>query len=59
MNRHAHLERRTQGRVVNLAPRQMRGEVSQGMLLAASDPATAKVIVISPSEQVATGSKVS
>ena len=45
--------------VANLAPRQMRGEVSQGMLLAASDPATAKVIVISPSEQVATGSKVS
>lgn len=45
--------------VANLAPRTMRGEVSQGMLLAATDPATAKVIVVSPSEQVAPGSKVS
>ncbi len=45
--------------VANLAPRQMRGETSQGMLLAASDPATSKVIVVGPSEQVAAGSKVS
>jgi methionyl-tRNA synthetase len=45
--------------VANLAPRQMRGEVSQGMLLAASDPATSRVIVIGPSEQVAPGSRVS
>jgi len=45
--------------VANLAPRQMRGEISQGMLLAASDPASGRVIVISPSEQVAAGSKVS
>ncbi|HSI32271.1 MAG: methionine--tRNA ligase subunit beta [Phycisphaerae bacterium] len=45
--------------VANLAPRQMRGEVSQGMLLAATDPATNKVIFVSPSEQVAAGSKVS
>ena len=45
--------------VANLAPRQMRGEVSQGMLLAATDPATAKVIVVSPSEPAAPGSKVS
>src|SRR4051794_4447022 len=45
--------------VANLAPRQMRGEVSNGMLLAASDPVTNKVIVISPSEAVAAGSKVS
>lgn len=44
--------------VANLAPRQMRGQVSQGMLLAASDT-SGKVIVISPSEQVAAGSKVS
>src|SRR6187399_3182773 len=36
--------------VANLAPRQMRGEVSQGMLLAATDPATGRVIFISPSE---------
>lgn len=44
--------------VANLAPRTMRGEVSQGMLLAASD-ASGKVIVISPSDAVAAGSKVS
>src|ERR1043166_5132717 len=45
--------------VQNLAPRQMRGEISQGMLLAASDPATAKVIVLTPAEGVAPGSRVS
>lgn len=45
--------------VANLAPRLMRGEISQGMLLAATDPATGKVIVVSPSEAVAAGSKVS
>src|SRR3954466_11517451 len=45
--------------VANLAPRQMRGEVSQGMLLAATDPATQKVIFVSPSEPAAAGSKVS
>ena len=45
--------------VANLAPRQMRGEISNGMLLAATDPATGRVIVVSPSENVAPGSKVS
>jgi tRNA-binding protein len=45
--------------VANLAPRQMRGEVSQGMLLAATDPNTNRVIFVSPSEQTAAGSKVS
>jgi len=45
--------------VANLAPRQMRGEISQGMLLAASDPVTGKVVVVTPSEPVAAGSKVS
>lgn len=45
--------------VANLAARQMRGEVSQGMLLAATDPQTGKVIVVTPSEPVAPGSKVS
>jgi methionyl-tRNA synthetase len=45
--------------VANLAPRQMRGEISQGMLLAASDTAASRVIVISPSEPAAAGSKVS
>ena len=45
--------------VANLAPRTMRGEVSNGMLLAATDPATGKVIIMSPSEPVSPGSKVS
>ena len=45
--------------VANLEPRAMRGEISQGMLLAASDPTTSKVIVITPSEPVSPGSKVS
>src|SRR5215510_59071 len=45
--------------VANLAPRQMRGEVSNGMLLAATDPATGRVIVVSPGDNVAAGSKVS
>src|ERR1043166_8537173 len=44
--------------VANLAPRTMRGEVSQGMLLAATDAATGRVIVVSPSEPVGTGSEV-
>src|SRR5271170_759736 len=45
--------------VANLAPRQMRGEISQGMLLAATDPASGKVIVVTPSQPTAAGSKVS
>ena len=45
--------------VANLAPRSMRGEISQGMLLAATDPNTQRVIVVAPSEQAAPGSKVS
>ena len=45
--------------VANLAPRMMRGEVSQGMLLAATDPASGRVIFVSPSEMVGVGSKVS
>ncbi len=45
--------------VANLAPRQMRGQASQGMLLAATDPATGRVIVITPGEPVAPGAKVS
>ena len=45
--------------VANLAPRQMRGQVSQGMLLAATDAASGKVIVLTPSETVQAGSKVS
>lgn len=42
--------------VANLEPRQMRGQVSQGMLLAATDPATGKVVVLTPAEPVAAGS---
>src|SRR3954451_8827960 len=45
--------------VANLAPRTMMGLQSQGMLLAAHDPATGKVIVLCPSEQASAGSKVS
>src|SRR5436305_11306533 len=37
--------------VANLAPRMMRGEVSQGMLIAATDLPTGQVIVISPAGQ--------
>src|SRR5712672_3371486 len=45
--------------VANLAPRTMRGEISQGMLLAATDAASGKVIFVTPSEGVGVGSKVS
>lgn len=45
--------------VANLAPRSMRGQVSQGMLLAATDTATGKVIIVNPDEPTANGSKVS
>jgi methionyl-tRNA synthetase len=44
--------------VANLAPRQMRGEISNGMLIAATDPGTGKVIIITPGGQTAAGSKV-
>lgn len=45
--------------VANLAPRQMMGLTSQGMLLAATDPASGKVIVVTPSDPASPGSKVS
>lgn len=45
--------------VANLAPRTMRGEISQGMLLAATDAPTHQVIVVSPSAPAAAGSRVS
>jgi tRNA-binding protein len=45
--------------VANLAPRQLRGEVSQGMLLAATDAVSGKVIFITPSEACSAGAKVS
>jgi len=45
--------------VANLAPREMRGEISNGMLLAATDAISGKVILVSPSEMAGAGSKVS
>jgi len=44
--------------VANLEPRPLRGEISQGMLLAATDPTSGRVVIISPSENVAPGSGV-
>lgn len=45
--------------VANLAPRTMRGEPSQGMLLAATDTESGNVIVVGPSDPASPGSKVS
>lgn len=46
--------------IANLAPREViKGETSYGMLLAAHDAATGKVILVAPSDVVGTGSKVS
>jgi len=45
--------------VANLAPRMMRGQVSSGMLLAASDLQSGRVIVLHPAEPLPAGSKVS
>jgi methionyl-tRNA synthetase len=44
--------------VANLEPRVLRGETSQGMLLAATDAATGRVILLGPAEPVGAGSKV-
>ena len=44
--------------VKNLAPRAMRGEESQGMLLAASNEDKSQVIIISPGSEIAPGAKV-
>jgi methionine--tRNA ligase beta chain len=41
--------------VANLEPKPLRGEISQGMLLAATDPTSGRVIIISPSEAVGAG----
>src|SRR5205823_6975830 len=45
--------------VANLAPRQMRGEISNGMLLAATDPLTRKGIGVTPGQPAAPGSTAS
>ena len=44
--------------VANLAPRKMRGEVSQGMLLAASNDDHSQVVLVSPIGEIAAGSGV-
>lgn len=45
--------------VANLAPRKMRGEVSQGMLLAATSADGSRVVVLTPDQQIEPGSRVS
>ncbi len=45
--------------VANLAPRMMRGQESQGMLLAASNADRSRVIVLSPEADIEPGSVVS
>jgi methionyl-tRNA synthetase len=44
--------------VANLAPRRMRGEVSQGMLLAASSPDRSEIVIVSPTAPIPSGSSV-
>jgi methionyl-tRNA synthetase len=44
--------------VANLESRTMRGEPSQGMLLAATDAATGRIVIVTIADQVAPGSKV-
>ena len=44
--------------VANLAPRKMRGEISQGMLLAASSPDRSEIVIVSPTAPIPTGSSV-
>ena len=45
--------------VANLEPRSMRGEISQGLLLSAAEgPLKQKVVVLSPSADIAPGSSV-
>lgn len=45
--------------VTNLAPRMMRGRESQAMLLAASTPGHAQVVLLTTAEDIAPGSEVS
>ncbi|MCO6437833.1 MAG: methionine--tRNA ligase subunit beta [Phycisphaerae bacterium] len=45
--------------VTNLAPRMMRGEESNGMLLAASSPDKSRVIVLTTDEPIEPGSTIS
>ena len=45
--------------VANLAPRTMRGEVSQGMLMAATSADESRIIILTPDSEVEPGSRVS
>ncbi|MBN1491770.1 MAG: methionine--tRNA ligase subunit beta [Phycisphaerae bacterium] len=45
--------------VANLAPRVMRGEPSQGMLLAASSADHSRIVLLAPDADIEPGSKVS
>lgn len=44
--------------LVNLAPRELKGVVSQGMILMASDPATGKLSLVSPADKVKSGAAI-
>ncbi len=44
--------------LVNLAPRELKGIVSQGMILMASDPATGKLSLVSPADKVKSGAAI-
>ena len=45
--------------VANLEPRSMRGEISQGLLLSAAEgPMKAKVVFLTPSNEIAVGSSI-
>jgi tRNA-binding protein len=44
--------------VANLEPRAIRGEMSNGMLLATTDPTSGRVVIITPAENVGVGSVV-
>lgn len=44
--------------LVNLAPRELKGVMSQGMILMASDPATGKLVLASPVDKVKNGATI-
>jgi methionyl-tRNA synthetase len=44
--------------LVNLAPRELKGIVSQGMILMADDPATGRLVLMQPADKVASGTKI-
>lgn len=44
--------------LVNLAPRELKGIVSQGMILMGEDPATGRLVLLAPDGKVTSGTKV-